>query len=87
HNLPENTILATMDVETLYTSIPHKDGLQAITNTIQNKKESHIITTLWDFVLSHNYFSFDNKNYLQINGTTMGIRMAAKYANIFMADL
>lgn len=35
-NVPENTIVATlmpppapMDVESLYTNIPHKDGLQA----------------------------------------------------------
>ncbi|KAJ7341578.1 hypothetical protein JRQ81_005850, partial [Phrynocephalus forsythii] len=71
----------------LYTNIPHKDGLQAITNTIQDKEESNIITTLCDFVLSHNYFSFHNKNYHQINGTTMGTHMAPQYANIFMADL
>ncbi|KAJ7341595.1 hypothetical protein JRQ81_005891 [Phrynocephalus forsythii] len=76
-----------MDVEAVYTNIPHKDGLQVFTNTIQNKEESNIISALCDFVLTHNYFSFDNKNYLQINGTAMGTLMAPQYANIFMADL
>ncbi|KAJ7324733.1 hypothetical protein JRQ81_017753 [Phrynocephalus forsythii] len=86
-NLPNYTILATMDVEALYINIPHVDGLQAIKNTIQNKEESNIITTLCDFVLTHNCFFFDNKNYLQINGTAMGTRMAPQYVKIFMADL
>ncbi|KAJ7331931.1 hypothetical protein JRQ81_014111, partial [Phrynocephalus forsythii] len=77
-----------MDIEALYTKIPHRDGLQAITYTVQTKEESHIITTLCD-LYSHtsNYFSFDNKNHLQINGTTMGTHMAPQYANILMADL
>ncbi|KAJ7344550.1 hypothetical protein JRQ81_000500 [Phrynocephalus forsythii] len=86
-NLPYNTILATMDVEALYTNIPHKDGLQAITNAIQNKEESNIITTLCDFGLTNSYFSFANKNYLQINGTVMSTHMAPQYSDIFMADL
>ncbi|KAJ7315893.1 hypothetical protein JRQ81_002055, partial [Phrynocephalus forsythii] len=37
-NLPDNIILATMDVEALYTNIPHKDGLQAIINSIKTRK-------------------------------------------------
>ncbi|KAJ7341592.1 hypothetical protein JRQ81_005884, partial [Phrynocephalus forsythii] len=86
-NFPDNNILATMDVEALCTNIQHKDGLQTITNTIQNKEESHIITTLCDFVLTHNYFTFDNKTYLQINRTAMETPMAPQYSNIFMADL
>lgn len=34
NRLPGNTILATIDVESLYANTPHKDGLQGIGNTI-----------------------------------------------------
>ena len=35
--------------------------------------------------LKENSFQFNRKNYLQINGTAVGTKMA--FANIFMADL
>ena len=87
NNLPDDTILATMDVEALYTNIPHVDGLQAIRNIILDKTTAHLATELCHFVLTHNYFEFGDNLYLQVNGTAMGTRMAPQYANIFMADL
>ena len=42
------------------------------------------IPTLVDFILKHNLFVFDDEQYLQINGTAMGTKMAPTYANIFM---
>ncbi|CAM5115567.1 unnamed protein product [Eretmochelys imbricata] len=86
-DLPDNTILATMDVEALYTNIPHKDGLQAVRNTIPDNVTANLVAELCDFVLTHNYFTFGDNVYLQISGTAMGTRMAPQYANIFMADL
>uniref|UniRef100_A0A8C3F2N4 Reverse transcriptase domain-containing protein n=1 Tax=Chrysemys picta bellii TaxID=8478 RepID=A0A8C3F2N4_CHRPI len=86
-DLPENTILATMDVAALYTNIPHKDGLQAVRNSIPDEAMAHLVAELCDFVLTHNHFRFGDNLYLQVSGTTMGTRMAPQYANIFMADL
>ncbi|CAM4539466.1 unnamed protein product [Lepidochelys kempii] len=86
-DLPENTVLATMDVEALYTNIPHKDGLQAVRNSIPDNVTANLVAELCDFVLNHNYFTFGDNVYLQISGTAMGTRMAPQYANIFMADL
>ncbi|XP_065424163.1 uncharacterized protein LOC135975776 [Chrysemys picta bellii] len=86
-DLPENTILATMDVEALYTNIPHKDGLPAIRNSIPDNVTANLVAELCDFVLTHNYFTFGDNIYLQVSGTAMGTRMAPQYANIFMADL
>ncbi|XP_050781640.1 uncharacterized protein LOC127035616 [Gopherus flavomarginatus] len=85
--LPENTILATMDVEALYTNIPHTDGIQAVRNTIPDDATAQLAAELCAFILTHNYFKFDDNIYLQISGTAMGTRMAPQYANIFMADL
>ncbi|XP_048698400.2 uncharacterized protein LOC125633326 [Caretta caretta] len=45
------------------------------------------VAELCDFVLTHNYFTFEDNVYLQISGTATGTRMAPPYANIFMADL
>ena len=38
-------------------------------------------------ILTKNNFQFYGQNYLQINGTAMGTKMAPNYANLFMADL
>ncbi|XP_033121407.1 uncharacterized protein LOC117120505 [Anneissia japonica] len=84
-NLPQGTLLATMDVEALYSNIPHEDGLQAISDTVTDNTE--LICKLTNFILSHNYFLFDSDMYLQINGTAMGTPMAPQYANIFMSNL
>ncbi|KAM7176581.1 uncharacterized protein RBU57_002185 [Macrochelys suwanniensis] len=86
-DLPDNTILATMDVEALYTNIPHNDGLQAVRNSIPDTTTANLVAELCDFVLTHNYFTFGDNIYLQVSGTAMGTRMAPQYANIFMADL
>nr|XP_048706612.1 uncharacterized protein LOC125636878 [Caretta caretta] len=86
-DLPDNTILATMDVEALYTNIPHKNGLQTVRNTIPDNVTANLVAELCDFVLTHNYFTFGDNVYLQISGTAMGTCMAPQYAHIFMADL
>ena len=38
-------------------------------------------------ILKSNSFKFNNEHYLQIQGTTMGTKMAPAYANIFMGRL
>ncbi|XP_050792228.1 uncharacterized protein LOC127042831 [Gopherus flavomarginatus] len=76
-----------MDVEALYTNIPHTDGIQAVRNTIPDDATAQLAAELCAFILTHNYFKFDDNIYLQISGTAMGTRMAPQYANIFMADL
>ncbi|XP_074803977.1 uncharacterized protein LOC141984659 [Natator depressus] len=86
-DLPKNTILTTMDVEALYTNSPHKDGLQAVRNSIPDNVTANLMAELCDFVLTHNYFTFGDNVYLQISGTAIGTCMAPQYANIFMADL
>lgn len=45
-NLPENTILATMDVESLCTNIPCKDGLQATRKMISGNTMADLPTKL-----------------------------------------
>ena len=81
-------LLVTMDVNSLYTNIPHSDGVEACRsfltmNTIDQALINDILT-LVDFILKHNLFVFDDERYLQTNGTAMGTKMAPTYTNIFM---
>ncbi|CAJ0967446.1 unnamed protein product [Ranitomeya imitator] len=86
--LPEGTILATMDVESLYSNIRHQDGLNACKFFLENTgTDADSVVKLIKFILTHNYFEFDNKIYLQKTGTAMGSKMAPQYANLFMAKL
>ena len=87
-NLPANTILASLDVTTLYTNIPHAEGIEACRSSLDNRQlcspPTDDITSLIELILTKNSFQFDHSHYLQIQGTAMGTRMAPSYANLFM---
>ncbi|XP_054272548.1 uncharacterized protein LOC128992830 [Macrosteles quadrilineatus] len=89
--LPANTLMATIDVTSLYTNIPHVHGLTATENYLQNRPKGSLpttsfITQLIKFILEKNYFQFQDKHFLQIKGTAMGTRMAPSYANLYMGN-
>ena len=88
-------ILVSADVNSLYPSIPLDIGIDAIKDIlllpdtqhiISSKSEIIFILTMLRFVLLNCYIlnSFDNKVYLQINGTAMGTPCAVVFANLFM---
>ena len=87
-NLPNNVILITIDVRSLYTNIINDQGIQVCidmlkeTNMVSPESEQSIINIL-SFILNKNSFTFNNEHFLQIHGTAM----APTYANIFMAML
>ena len=89
--LPSNTILASMDVSSLYTNIPQDEGIAACEEAWNTRSEKNppteCLVTLLKLVLENNNFSFNEKHYLQIDGTSMGTKMAPSYANIFMGQL
>ena len=86
--LPDNALLVTLDVSSLYTNIPHNEGIDAcryFLNTRQDKLlPAENICDLIRMILTMNNFSFNNEHYLQKHGTAMGTRMAPSYANLFM---
>jgi len=86
-SIPPGSLLAIMDVISLYSNITHERGLQALKNRLPDDFNTNIIFCLTQFILEHNYFKFMDNMYLQVKGTAMGTRMAPQYANIFMADL
>ena len=89
--LPPNALLVTLDVSSLYTNIPHNEGITACRHFLgtRDRNSSTVGTeTLCDLkrmILTMNNFTFNGKHYLQIHGTAMGTRMAPSYANLFLA--
>ena len=89
--LPPETLLVSMDVTSLYTNIPHEDGIKACEEVWEARAvkdpPTQILINLLTLVLKCNNFEFIGKHYLQIQGTAMGTKMAPSYANIFMGRL
>ena len=86
--LPNNAILVTLDVSSLYTNIPHNEGIDACRRFLDTRTDKHIPTeTLCDLlriILTMNNFTFNQHHYLQIHGTAMGSKMAPSFANLFL---
>ena len=93
-NIPENTILLTVDVKSLYTCIPHEDGIEACYRAWLKQERldpqhppAETLRHLLEIVLKLNTLLFNGKCYLQTHGTSMGVSFAPAYANIFMGGL
>ena len=89
--LPPDSLLVTLDVCSLYTNIPHDEGILACSEALATRDvqdpPTEAIVTLISYILKKNNFVFGKKHYLQIHGTAMGTCMAPSYANLFMAKL
>ena len=87
HLDPED-LLVTIDVSSLYTNIPHNEGIAAINRMMEETGTDTLlrmfISNLAHQVLSKKFFNFNGQLFEQIQGTAMGTRMAPNYAIIFM---
>ncbi|XP_075440576.1 protein-L-isoaspartate O-methyltransferase domain-containing protein 1 isoform X1 [Ascaphus truei] len=86
---PSKCILFTLDVTSLYTNIPHREGLDAIRSKLSNRTittgpPSEFLLLLMEIILNKNFFRFERTYYLQLSGTAMGSNMAPSYANLYM---
>ena len=87
---PDSVILFTFDVESLYPSIPTREGLHALREMIKGKfpsTELNLIMTLAGLVLEHHYLEFNGKYWRQVQGTAMGSNFAVVYACLFLCFL
>ena len=91
-DLHGDELLLTLDVSSLYTSIPNDEGTMATLRALRRTRLDGIqpsnlsLVEMLAQVLSYKNFQFDSKNYFQVGGTAMGTRIAPSYANIFMRD-
>eukprot|EP00061_Rhincodon_typus_P005832 g25816.t1 len=77
-----------MDIQSLYTCIPHADGLKALHFFLfrrpNQSPSSEIIIRLAGLVLTLNKFSFNSSHFLQTKGVAMGTRMGPSYTCLFV---
>ena len=89
--LPDSCLLVTLNVSSLYTNIPHKEGIHACRKALESRTNTSLktesICDLIRMILTMNNFEFENNHYLQLHGTAIGTKMVPAYANLFMGDL
>lgn len=66
----------SLDVNSLYMSIPHQFGLLAlesflVQDSLISPRQAAFILEATQFCLTHNYLGFDSDFYLQVQGTTI----------------
>ncbi|CAJ0956180.1 unnamed protein product [Ranitomeya imitator] len=88
--LEPDMFLITGDVEPLYTCINHEQGFSASRFFLSNKgidgELLDLLLELLEHALTHNYFTFKDKYYVQQRGVAMGAAFAPSYANLFMGQ-
>ena len=89
--LPEGTILSTIDVVGLYPNIPHDESLvfqkNVLDSMIDKLVTKYTLIELAELILKNNIFEFSDKTFNQICGTTIDTKLALPYAILFMAPL
>ena len=78
-----------LDVTSLYSIIPHDDGIKACEHFLNSKPSNSGLSTeslceLIATVLTKNHFPFNGDNYLQTMGCAMGTKMAPSHSSLFM---
>ena len=81
--------LFSMDVKSLYTSIPHNEGLLALEHYLNLRSRldppTHVLLRLAELLLTSNCFTFNNRYFLQKRGVAMGSCLGPSYACLFMS--
>jgi hypothetical protein len=89
--IPDSSLLVTLDVAALYPSIPIDLGLEAAKETFEQYRPGRDVkpsnSTLMKFleaVLRKNNFNFNGKHFLQVSGTAIGTMVAPSFGNRFL---
>lgn len=88
--IPQHSLLFTMDVDSLYTNIDTKHGLQTIKNVLKkypdtNRPDKELMELL-EINLTRNDFQFNGEFFLQTRGTAMGRKFAPAYASLYLVE-
>lgn len=81
---PEGALLIGINVESLYTSIPHEWGLRVVYHFLEKSypilaAQNEFILELLEFMLTNNCFQFLGSYYRQRRGTSMGASWAPSF--------
>jgi hypothetical protein len=83
--IPHDEFHTTTDLRVQYST-----GVQTVRNIFHahpdsNRPDNEILQLL-EISLTHNDFIFNDKHYLQVEGTAMGKKFSLAYANLYMAE-
>mgnify|MGYP000031862209 FL=1 len=90
---PDNVVLATPDVSSLYTNIPEEEGTDVVCRYYEDHYEQKLyiptsdLRELMRLILEENSFKINEKHFVQTHGIAMGTKMSVAFSVIFMADL
>ena len=94
HSTDGNLKLFGCDITSLYTSIPHELGLEAMRywirkrrDLIDNRFSEEFILEAIELMLKNNNFKFDNEMFTQLIGTAMGHVFAPQFACLVIGYL
>lgn len=84
-------IMASFDVESLYTNIPLSETIQICLSKLYTNPASTVLglsknmfKSLLELAVKHSYFVFNNVYYKQNDGLGMGLPLSPSFANIFL---
>ena len=88
--IPDEAILVTIDVESLYPSIPQSECINTIYSEMQANRQlmlfdPNLIIQLLHTNITNNFFTFASYVFQQTEGTAMGAAFSPTIANIFMS--
>ena len=89
-HVPDDAILVSIDVTSLYPSIPQTECLDILYNEMYNRRHlllfnPNLLIQLLHTNVNYNYFEFASLIFQQTKGTAMGAAFSPTIANIFMS--
>ena len=90
NDLPQNFVMASFDVESLFTNVPLKETTDIIVNKLMNGDynthglDKIRLKKLLEIATSESIFTFDDQLFSQIDGVCMGSCLGPTYANAFL---
>ncbi|KAJ8030592.1 Neutral cholesterol ester hydrolase 1 [Holothuria leucospilota] len=86
--LPQGTMMFTIDVKSMYPSMPRSLGVEAVKRALEEREtkipSTENILRCLDICLRENNFEFNGRHFTQIHGTSIGPKMAPGYACLGM---
>ena len=92
-HIPNDHLLVSFDVKSLFTNVPLDETIEIILNRIYDKNEISTdirkseIKELLNLCIKSVHFTFDGNIYVQNDGVAMGWPLRPVLANIFIVEL
>ena len=78
-----------MDVKALYPSVPRTEAREAVREALHSRTDQETsidtILELMDLVLENNFLHFNDKYYVQTEGTAIGSKLGRNYACTYLS--